>query len=144
MSLGLYSMREAWESTRHDPPRQALPTCSGPAQPAGLRNQPEGERWGSSYFNNSFIEIQFTCHPGRPLKESTSVVSAHSQICATIITIGFRTFSSTQKGDLMLLSCDSSSPQTPSSWQHQVTYVQTGLFWKVRTNGTTQCVVFRV
>lgn len=39
----------------------------------------------------------------------------------------------------MLLSCDSSSPQTPSSWQHQVTYVQTGLFWKVRTNGTTQC-----
>lgn len=33
MSLGLYSMREAWESTSHDPPRQAPPTCSGPAHP---------------------------------------------------------------------------------------------------------------
>lgn len=84
---------------RPRPPTEAPPTPLRPRPPAGLPSQLEGECRGSSYFNNSFIEIQFTCHPGRLLKESASVASACSQICATITTIGFGTFSPTQKRD---------------------------------------------
>ena len=48
---------------------------------------------------NGFIEMQFTCHPLPPFKGCTLMVfNVFTDVCVTLATVSFRTFSSPQKG----------------------------------------------
>ena len=70
-------------------------------------------RYTISLFFNSYIEIIFTYHTSHPFKVYTSMVfSIFTDIFITI-TINFRTFSISSKGNPVLFSYQLSSPLPP-------------------------------